>query len=109
MRQQFSRATRASRSLAGVRRSANELTGFGQDRWVVNPKLTIDAGLRFDRDGLTWQNNFAPRISFLFLPLKDDRTIIRGGIGLFYDRTGFGLASLRNCRSASSPDSRPMD
>jgi hypothetical protein len=47
--------------------------------------------LRFDRDGLAWQNNFAPRFSFLFLPLRNDRTIIRGGIGLFYDRTPFGV------------------
>ncbi|MDQ6653542.1 MAG: carboxypeptidase regulatory-like domain-containing protein [Acidobacteriota bacterium] len=74
-----------------VARHASELTSFAQDRWVVNPKLTIDAGVRFDRDGIARQNNFSPRFSLLFLPLKNDRTIIRGGIGLFYDRTPFGV------------------
>lgn len=68
-------------------RTTNEVAAFLQDRWVVNNKLTIDAGLRFDRDGIVRENNVAPRLSFLYLPLKGDRTIIRGGVGLFYDRT----------------------
>ena len=71
----------------GVSGSLGEFTLFVQDRWVVNKKLTVDAGLRFDRDGLARQNAFAPRFSFLYLPVKNPATIIRGGIGLFYDRT----------------------
>ncbi|MGI8469697.1 MAG: TonB-dependent receptor domain-containing protein, partial [Pyrinomonadaceae bacterium] len=67
--------------------SYNEAAAFAQDRWVLSPKLTLDYGLRFDRDGVTENNNFAPRFSFLFLPLKNQRTIIRGGIGIFYDRS----------------------
>ena len=57
----------------------------------LSPQLTIDAGLRYDRDGIVRQNNFAPRVSFLFLPFKSNRTIIRGGIGIFYDRTPFSV------------------
>ncbi|MBA3440026.1 MAG: TonB-dependent receptor, partial [Pyrinomonadaceae bacterium] len=72
--------------LGVVTRKVNEFAAFVQDQWIVNPKLTVDVGLRFDRDEIARQNNFAPRLSFLFLPLKDDRTIIRGGVGLFYDR-----------------------
>lgn len=72
---------------AAVARSLNEFAAFMQDRWVVNKKLTIDAGLRFDRDGIARQSNIAPRLALMFLPFKNDRTIIRGGIGLFYDRT----------------------
>jgi len=63
-----------------------EFTVFAQDRWVVNKKLTLDIGLRFDRDQLARQNTISPRFSFLYLPLKDHPTVIRGGIGLFYDR-----------------------
>src|SRR4029077_11739284 len=62
-------------------------SAFAQDRWVVNKRLTIDAGLRFDRDGLARQNNIAPRFSFLYLPLKNGTFVLRGGMGLFYDRT----------------------
>ncbi len=64
----------------------SEFAGFLQDRWIANRKLTVDAGLRFDRDGIARRNNFAPRLSFMFLPVKGNRTIIRGGIGLFSDR-----------------------
>lgn len=64
-----------------------EIAAFMQDRWVLSPRLTFDAGVRLDRDGLAEKSNIAPRFSFLFLPLKGDRTIIRGGAGLFYDRT----------------------
>ena len=70
-----------------VSRSLSEYTAFAQDRWVINQKLTVDAGLRFDRDGLAQQNAISPRLSFLYLPLKNHATVIRGGIGLFYDRT----------------------
>ena len=66
--------------------SFGEFTLFAQDRWVVNKKLTVDAGLRFDRDQLARQNTISPRLSFLYLPFKDHPTVIRGGIGLFYDR-----------------------
>ncbi|MEQ1646819.1 MAG: TonB-dependent receptor, partial [Pyrinomonadaceae bacterium] len=63
----------------------NEASAFVQDLWTVNPKLILDYGLRFDRDGVTGRNNFAPRFSFLFQPLP--RTILRGGVGIFFDRS----------------------
>src|SRR5258705_6914306 len=71
----------------GVSSSLSEFTAFAQDRWVVNEKLTVDAGLRFDRDQLARRNTISPRLSFLYLPLKDQPTVIRGAIGPFYDRT----------------------
>jgi hypothetical protein len=72
---------------ASVSSILSEFTAFAQDRWVVNKKLTVDAGLRFDRDRLARQNAISPRLSFLYLPLKNHAMVIRGGIGLFYDRT----------------------
>ena len=64
----------------------SEASAYFQDRLVVNSKLTLDMGVRFDYDGVNGGKNVAPRFSFLFLPLKNDRTVVRGGIGLFYDR-----------------------
>ena len=70
-----------------IKRALAEVGGFAQDRWVINKSLTVDAGLRFDRDSISPDTNVAPRFSFLYLPFKDDRTIVRGGAGLFYDRS----------------------
>ena len=68
-------------------RSLTEFGAFVQDRWVVRKSLTIDTGLRLDRDSISRRSNIAPRFAVLLLPFKNDRTIIRGGIGLFYDRS----------------------
>jgi hypothetical protein len=64
----------------------SEHAAFIQDRWVASRRLTVDAGLRMDRDGIARHVNLAPRLSFMFLPFKNNRTTIRGGVGLFYDR-----------------------
>ena len=64
-----------------------EAAVFAQDKWSAGSKLIVDYGLRFDRDGVTGRNNIAPRFSFLFQPLTNTRTILRGGVGIFYDRS----------------------
>ena len=74
-------------STGALKLNVGEVAAFVQDRWVLSPKLTVDWGVRLDRDGIAERSNLAPRLSFLFLPLKGNHTIIRGGVGLFYDRT----------------------
>lgn len=71
---------------ATVASHLSEFTAFVQDRWAINKTLTIDAGVRFDRDSLARQSTLSPRFSFLYLPFKNHAIVIRGGIGLFYDR-----------------------
>jgi hypothetical protein len=61
------------------------LTGFVQDSIHLRSDLTIDAGLRYDRQTLTdATGNFAPRIGFGWHPGGDARTSIRGGYGMYY-------------------------
>jgi hypothetical protein len=61
------------------------LTGFVQDSIHVSPDLTIDLGLRYDRQTLTdATNNFEPRLGFGWHPGGDSRTSIRGGYGMYY-------------------------
>lgn len=60
-------------------------TVFVQDSIRVLPELTIDLGLRYDRQTLTdATKNFAPRIGFGWNPGGNSRTAIRGGYGMYY-------------------------
>ena len=70
-----------------IDRPLTEFSAFAQDRWTINKSVTMDVGLRFDRNSISNYNDLSPRLSILYLPFKGDRTVIRAGIGLFYDRS----------------------
>lgn len=58
---------------------------FVQDHIRVRHDLSIDLGLRYDRQTLTdASKNFAPRIGFAWNPMGDSKTVIRGGYGMYY-------------------------
>jgi hypothetical protein len=69
----------------------NESAFFIQDKWTVWPRLTLDLGLRLDRDSIAEQNNLAPRLGFAYLLTNDSKTVLRGGMGLFYDRVNLNV------------------
>jgi len=74
-------------------RSQNEFSAFVQDKWQWNKHFVLDLGLRYDRDQIGKENNFAPRLGVVIAPTDSDRTIIRGGIGLFYDKIPLNVGS----------------
>ncbi len=69
-----------------IDRSLKEMSGFVQDRWEINQTLTLDGGVRFDRNSISHQSEFSPRVSMLYRPFANGRTIVRSSIGLFYTR-----------------------
>jgi outer membrane receptor protein involved in Fe transport len=80
-------------------RSQNEFSAFLQDKWLVNKRLVFDLGLRYDRDQIGKQNNLAPRLGIVIAPTDSGRTIIRGGVGLFYDKIPLNVGSFAQYQS----------
>ena len=67
---------------------------FAQDNVQLRPDLSVGLGLRYDwQNYLGDNNNLAGRLSFAFAPDKERKTVLRGGGGIFYDRTGSGPIS----------------
>ena len=64
----------------------NETSWFAGDQWAVAPRFTVTPGLRFDYDTITHSAHAAPRVGFLLTLTKDAKTLLKGGVGRFYDR-----------------------
>ena len=66
------------------------VSGFVEDNIRLKPNFSFSLGVRY-----YWQNyfhddpnNLAPRFGFAYAPSKNSKSVIRGGAGMFYDRTG---------------------
>ncbi len=79
--------------------SSYELTqwfyaAFVQDSLHFPGGLTLDLGLRYDRQTLTdATKDFAPRLGFGWHPGGDSRLSIRGGYGMYYTQIRSNLAA----------------
>jgi hypothetical protein len=60
---------------------------FVQDDWKVKPNLTINLGLRYERQTFTDSTkDFAPRIGFAYSIGNNGKTVVRGGFGIYYSQ-----------------------
>jgi outer membrane receptor protein involved in Fe transport len=65
-----------------------------QDDWWVSPDLTVNLGVRYDRQTLTdATGNFQPRVGFAWNPLHDGRTVFRGGYAMYYSEIRANIVS----------------
>ena len=60
---------------------------FMQDRYQPNARWYVEFGGRLDRDGVVQQFNVTPRVGSALVLNKSGSAVLRGGFGLFYERT----------------------
>jgi hypothetical protein len=80
---------------------------FLQDKWQVRSGLTLSLGIRYDLEFMPIdetdnalfsdpqaypvdKNNVAPRLGIVWNPDGQGKSVVRGGYGIFYDRTLLG-------------------
>jgi len=66
------------------------LCGFFEDDIRLRSNLSVYLGVRYYFQNYFHDDahNFAPRFGFAYAPTAKSKTIVRGGAGMFYDRTG---------------------
>ena len=92
----------------GYYMKAHFFSAFAQDKWRMNDRLTLSLGARYDLEVIPLvesdnpafsdpsnypvdRNNIAPRVGFSYDIGGAGQTVVRGGYGLFYDKTHFEL------------------
>ena len=85
---------------------ANIKNVFIQDSWEVNPKLTLNIGVRSENEDIpsfrpdiakvgiqfSWKEKIAPRLGVAYDLFGDGRAKISGSFGRYYDWTKYELA-----------------
>src|SRR5204863_1111574 len=60
---------------------------FAQDRYQPNTRWYLEFGGRLDRDGVVDRYNVTPRVGTAVVLGSSGNAVLRGGFGLFYERT----------------------
>jgi len=64
----------------------DETAWFAGDHWSPSNRVTLDLGVRFDNDTVAGSTHVAPRAGFILALTNDGKTLLKGGVGMFYDR-----------------------
>ncbi|WP_246602114.1 TonB-dependent receptor [Chloracidobacterium validum] len=78
-----------------LRASNLEIAGYAQDQWLLRPNLQLDYGLRLETQQAAATLNVAPRLAISYAPGNTDRTVLRAGVGWFYDKVLLNALAFR--------------
>jgi hypothetical protein len=78
---------------APYRNTDTELAFYEQDHWVLDPRLSIDLGLRLEHQAISQSLRLAPRAGIGWNLFPRFGTTIRAGVGVFYDRVPLSVYS----------------
>jgi hypothetical protein len=67
-------------------RKDTEVAFYAQDHWVLRPNVALNFGTRVEGQEIAGNLRIAPRLGFSWSPTTRASTVVRGGVGLFYDR-----------------------
>lgn len=78
---------------------------YFQDKWQLTNRLTLNLGLRYDYQTLTknTKDAIAPRLGFAYDPTGSGKTVIRGGVGKFYEYILAGVHGVLQQQAVISP------
>ncbi len=81
-------------NLGNLKTAQNQLSFFYQDKWQLLPRFTVDYGIRLDHDSLSKDAaDVAPRVGFVYALTRDNKTAVRGGVGVFYDKIPLNVST----------------
>lgn len=87
-----SQASQFSFGGSGSFKESNLETGaYLQDRWAIQSRLVVEAGIRWDRDQIVSRGIITPRFSLAYMPTGIDNTKFSAGFGLIPGTTYFRL------------------
>lgn len=69
-------------TIANLKFGGERLGGYFSSRFRIITPLTVELGLRYDRNGCAREKHLSPRINLAYAPGK--HTVFRGGWGYFY-------------------------
>ena len=83
-----SQASRFRQNFLTESTQRNTYTGlFFHDEWRPRSNLQLSFGLRYENESIIAdRNNWAPRASLAFDPFSSGRTVLRLGVGVFFNR-----------------------
>ncbi len=69
--------------------SAGDFEGafFVADHWAPSEPVSFDIGVRYSGQSLGSHGNVAPRMGVAYSPGREGKTVLRAGVGLFYDHS----------------------